>query len=291
MKLRRRGAAVLGLVCCLFGGTALPLEASAAEPAPAEEPGTESASAGEEPAARPRYFMLPMEIDGDSGAANGDAVIGRIMPASSIPLGEKWRLLSIAMIHIADAPGGRPGSPGNPESVPGPNVFGLGDSSAAFVFSPHEARWSLGAFLGVPTATDDTLGSGKWSIGPALRLGHQSGPWLLSLLVGNLSSFAGDEDRASTNQLMARVIVRRTLKEKWYFIYAPIITANWNAPSDQRWLAPVGGGFGRHFDLNGTPLNVSLQAYSNVVRPDGAPHTMVRVEFAIPFRLPQRLTG
>ncbi len=243
----------------------------------------------EEPAARPRYFLLPMEIDGDSGAANGDAVIGRILPANSIPLGEKWRLLNIAIVNIADAPGGRPGTPGNPESPPGPSVFGLGDISDAVLFAKHRSWWGFGVIFGLPTATADALGSGKWSIGPAFRAAHQSGPWLLTALIGNLSSFAGDSNRASTNQLLARVIVRRTFKKRWFFIYAPIITANWNASSDQRWVVPVGGGFGRHVDLHGTPLNISLQAYSNVVRPDGAPHSVFRVGFAIPFRLPDRL--
>ena len=232
--------------------------------------------------------MLPMEIDSDSGAANGDAIIGRLLPATSIPLGDRWRLLNIAIINIADAPGGRPGSPGNPESVPGEQVFGLGDISDALLFTKKGANWSVGLFFGFPTATDDVLGSGKWSAGPAFRLSHQAGPWVLSLLAGNLRAFAGDGDRADIHQMIVRPIVRRTFGEKWFFISAPIITANWNAGSDQRWMVPLGGGFGRHFAWN-TPLNVSLQAYYNVIKPDGAPDHMFRIAFSIPFRLPERL--
>ena len=241
----------------------------------------------EEPAARPSYFLLPIEVDTDSGAANGDAVISRLLPVNSIAIGEKWRLLNIAIVVVADAPGGRPGTPGNPEPVPGEKVFGLGDVSDAVLFTKTGAWWGAGVILGLPTASDDALGSGKWSAGPAFRLGHQPGPWLLSLLAGNLKSLAGSSGRADVNQLLVRVTVRRTFKEKWFFLYSPIITANWNAESDQRWLVPVGGGFGRHFDLNGTPLNVSLQAYSNVVRPDGAPHSVFRIGFTIPFRIPR----
>ena len=82
-----------------------------------------------------------------------------------------------------------------------------------------------------------------------------------------------------------RGLVRRELKEKWFFLCAPIITANWNAGSDQRWLVPVGGGLGRTFIL-GRPVNVSLQYYRYVVRPDGAPRSMVRIGLTVPFRFP-----
>jgi len=276
-RLERRHLATV--VCCLMAAAALPLHAAAEE----------QDSEPEEPAAKPTYFMLPMEIDTDSGAANGGAVIGRLLPFNSIPIGRNWRLLNIAIVNIASAPGGRPGSPGNPEPMPGEKVFGLGDVSDSVLFSKAGAWWGAGVILGLPTASYGALGSGKWSAGPAFRLGHTSGPWLLSLLAGNLKSYAGESGRADVHQLLLRVTVRRTFKEKWFFLYSPIITGNWNAKSSQRWLVPVGGGIGRHFDLRGTPLNVSLQAYRNVIRPDGAPHNVFRVGFTIPFRIPDRL--
>ena len=197
--------------------------------------------------------------------------------------------MNIAMVTIADAPGGVPGRPGNPESVPGPNVFGLGDLTDAVLFTPAQPKglgWGLGVGLGIPIATSDELGSGKWSAGPALRLAHHPGQWILSMLATNRWSFAGDSSRADTNQLLVRLLVRRRLGERWFFLYSPIITANWKASSDQRWLVPLGGGFGRSFKSGGTSVNVSLQAYGNVIKPDGAPDSLVRLEIVFPFRLP-----
>ena len=57
-----------------------------------------------------KLFVLPVEMDFDSGAANGNAIITRLIPVNSIPLNEDWQLVNIAMIVIADAPGGVPGS-------------------------------------------------------------------------------------------------------------------------------------------------------------------------------------
>ncbi|MGB5408678.1 MAG: neuromedin U, partial [Thiogranum sp.] len=100
-------------------------------------------------------------------------------------------------------------------------------------------------------------------------------------------SFAGDSDRADVNQLLLRGLIRRELRNRWFFISAPIITANWNAASGQKWRVPLGGGFGRALSRDRAPVNVSLQLYWNVIRPDGAPDWLARVGVTFPFQLPQ----
>ena len=93
---------VSGLLCLLLAMVPLPLHAAAEEDATDDE--QEPASEPDEPAARPIYFLLPVEADSDSGAANGDAVIIRLSPANSVPIGRKWRLLNLATFSLADAP-------------------------------------------------------------------------------------------------------------------------------------------------------------------------------------------
>ena len=125
-----------------------------------------------------RVFLLPFEIESDFGADNGDAIIGRVIPVNSIVVREDWKLFNVAMVTIADAPGGRPGVPGNPEPIPGPKVFGLGDLTNAVFYTRTTSEglmWGVGVAVGIPIATDDLLGSGKWQAGPAVRLGHQVG--------------------------------------------------------------------------------------------------------------------
>ncbi len=245
-----------------------------------------ASAAAEEPSRPPKYFLLPIEFDFDRGAGNGDAMISRLLPVNSIPVSDKWRLMNIAIVTLANAPGGVPGRPGNPDPVPGDTVFGLSDFADAILITPNKARgalWGVGALLGFPTATDGALGSGKWSAGPAVRIAHQSGPWRFALLAGTRWSFAGDEGRADISQLMMRGLVRRRLPNNWFFVYSPIITANWNASSGQKWLVPLGGGIGKRFPFKTTSVNVSFQAYVNAVKPDGAPDTVFRIAFVVPF--------
>lgn len=235
-----------------------------------------------------KFFSLPSELEADSGADNGDALILRILPLYSFSLNQDWRLVNLDLVTLADAPGGVPGRPGNPEPLPGDNVLGLGDIIHASLLTPERQTdyiWGAGLMLAIPTATDGRLGSGKWAIGPAIRLTHRAGLWSLGALAGNRWSFAGDADRAEINQLMVRGLVRRQLPHDWFFVSAPIITANWNAPSGERWLLPLGGGFGRVFNINSRPWSWSMQAYYNVIRPDMAPEWAVRVALvaALPY--------
>ena len=76
------------------------------------------------------------------------------------------------------------------------------------LFSPYEgikhengatSAWGVGFDLGMPTASEDIPGSGKWSAGPA-ALGAYLGPkWKLGALVQQYWDFAGDSDRADVN--------------------------------------------------------------------------------------------
>ena len=134
-------------------------------------------------------------------------------------------------------------------------------------------------------ASDELLGTGKWAAGPAVRFVHRSDAWSIGVLAGQLWSFAGDSSRDDTSQLMIRGSVRRPLAGDWYFLYAPIITANWRAEQDQRWLVPLGGGIGKGFEVGSRPWAWSVQGYYNVLRPDAAPTWALRLSLISAIKL------
>lgn len=249
----------------------------------AKESDSESQSSG-----GGRFFALPVELDLDSGASNGDAAIFRLMPLYSFPVSNKWKLVNLNLVTIADTPGGIPGQPGNPSPEPGGRVLGIGDLIHASFATPKKSGnliWGIGAMLSIPIASDPQLGSGKWSGGPAARIAYKTGQWRLGAFGGQQWSFSGDDQRKDVSQLMVRVLVRRQLPDDWFFVSAPIITANWNASQNQRWLVPLGGGFGKGFKLARYPWAWSVQGYYNVIKPDGAPNWAIRFAFVVALPL------
>lgn len=230
--------------------------------------------------AAPGFFALPIEVDRDFGAANGDALIMRIQPLYKFSLGEKWELVNLNMIVLADAPSGTPAFPSNTQAR------GLSDLFHASFFTPKHNEnfiWSVGPVLTLPTATDDALGSGKWAGGIGGRFTYRVGGWNLGIVATQRWSFAGSSNRPDVNQFLARGAIRYPLSDKWYFVSSPIITANWDAAD--KWLVPVGGGIGRTFKHNDHPWAWSVQGYVNAIKPDTAPDWIVRFQIvaAIPY--------
>ena len=104
----------------------------------------------------------------------------------------------------------------------------------------------------------------------------------MGALVANLWSFAGDSNRNDVNQLLIRGFIRRRLGAGWYFTSNPIITANWKADAGQRWLLPLGAGIGKRFEIGSLPVALAVHYYYHVIKPDGAPDGLIRVDLIIP---------
>src|SRR6516225_7595732 len=60
-----------------------------------------------------------------------------------------------------------------------------------FARKPSKIIWGVGPALLLPTATDDALGSGKWSIGPSVVALVQPVEFTIGALVRRSWSFAG----------------------------------------------------------------------------------------------------
>jgi hypothetical protein len=145
--------------------------------------------------------------------------------------------------------------------------------------------WGIGPSITFPSATDDQLGSGKWSAGPTAAVFHMRKPWAFALLGRQLWSFTGDSDRRDVNQLLLQPIVLYGLGNNWALVTDMIITANWNADSDNRWTVPLGGGISKFLTIGHQPLMARLEAYYNIERPAGAPEWSMN--FLVRFFFPR----
>lgn len=84
--------------------------------------------------------------------------------------------------------------------------------------------------------------------------------------------------------MLLNIFIVRQLGKGWYLNSAPIITADWTADSEDRWIVPLGAGGGKLVMLGGKlPLNLQTQLYYNMVRPDFGPEWQWRVQAQVLF--------
>ena len=260
----------LFLVMLLSAGVALSQET--------EKASSGNAQGGEDLAAKTQnpvgaMYSLPFKFTFDYGAANGEATFLNIQPVIPITIGD-WNLINRVIVPLIDTPGLVTGTPEIPNPVQGDGASGLGDINYSLFVSPAvpgKVIWGVGPSLMMDTASNDELGSGKWSAGPTAVFLIQPKPWTMGLLGRQIWDFAGDSDRKSVNQLLLEPFINYNLANGWYLITDMIFTANWQADSSNRWTIPLGGGVGKMFAIGSQKMNTKLEAYYNVEKPDGAP--------------------
>jgi hypothetical protein len=185
----------------------------------------------------------------------------------------QYEIKNIAYFEVAQYPRAIPGQPpGNPGTTSGA-ADGINDLLTAFLVSKKTAHhgkhhFAPGWAMQFPTATDETLGSGKWSIGPAFDYEYESGSLFAGAIALQLWSFAGDDDRKDVNMLMIKPFIVYGLNERWDLLYMPYgISVYWSKPSGEKVYFPLGGGAQYHIPMGSMQMNLALQFFNNVVRP------------------------
>jgi len=217
-------------------------------------------------------ISLPFKFNFDYGAANGDGTVLNIQPVYPITKGN-WNYVSRVILPVASVDGAI-STPENPNPSGLDSASGLGDTNYSLYLSPvkyGKVIWGIGPSLMLPTASDDQLGSGKWSAGITGVALTQPAWGSMGILGRQLWSFAGDSDRSDVNQSLIEPFVNYNLDKGWFLITDIIITTNWEAPSGQQWTVPLGGGAGRIYKIGNQAVNNRIEFYYNIEKPDSAP--------------------
>ena len=200
-----------------------------------------------------------------------------IQPIYPVSFSNNWVLINRAIIPIESFPD---------LSQSSGSITGLGDINYTAWLAPPPSggfSWGFGFVSILPTATDDVLGSGKFSLGPSFVLVNMTKKLMLAAVISDWFSIAGDDDREDVNTFYMQYIITYFLANKWYLSTAPIITANWEAESGQQWTVPFGGGFGKMLKFGNLPVDLQTQAFYYVVKPDGGPEWQLRLQFKMIF--------
>jgi len=197
-----------------------------------------------------------------------------IQPVWPISLNEKWNVITRTIVPIIS----------QPEFTPsGDRTNGLGDTTFTAFLSPKDSGdliWGVGPAILIPTATDDDLGSDEWGAGPSAVFLTMPGHWVIGSLFSNVWSFGGSgSDKVNT--FTWQPFVNYNMARGWYLTSSPIITANWEASSDDTWTVPLGGGFGRIFRVGKQAMNAQFQGFYNVEKPEFGSDWGLRLQFQL----------
>jgi hypothetical protein len=180
-----------------------------------------------------------------------------------------------------EPPGGGPAQPPSTGPTPAIDRFsgrtsGFGDMYYVGLLSPKVSPklgdgrviWALGLDQAFPSASDDILGGGKWSAGPAALGGYLGAKVKVAFLVQNYFSYAGDKARDDIRLMNLQYLYYYSLNEVTSIGAGPNIIANWEASKGNKWTVPIGIGINRTFQLGKLPVRFGVEWFYNVVRPD-----------------------
>lgn len=199
-----------------------------------------------------------------------------IQPVVPFKLSSDWNLITRTIIPVLALS----------RTPDGVDNWALGDIQQSFFISPANPSgliWGAGPVLSYRTASDSFYGSGKWSAGPAAVALGMSGPWVFGALLNNIWSYAGDSSRRKVNLMSFQPFVNYNFGDGWFLQTSPLITADWEANSDNRWTVPVGGGAGRTFKIGSQVVTGTLTGFYNVERPDGGARWNIRAQMSFLF--------
>jgi hypothetical protein len=198
-----------------------------------------------------------------------------VQPVIPYNMGD-WNVITRTIIPVNSVPIGETDS-----------VFGIGDTSFSLFFSPASSgavTWGVGPVFSVPTASNpEILGADKLSLGPTGVIFASVGKWTMGAVASNVWSVAGSDDREDVNFFFAQWFLNFNIGKGWAIGTAPIVTANWQAESGNRWTVPWGLQISKVSRFGGRPVNLLLGYYRNSTHPEGGADSQVRFQLNLLF--------
>jgi hypothetical protein len=165
----------------------------------------------------------------------------------------------------------------------GSAAFGMGDITTSFFISPSKATkliWGAGPVIVLPSTSESTLGSGKWSAGPTIVALKQTGPWTIGALWNQVWSFSGDQSRSDVNQMFLQPFVSYQVTHTVTLTAQSEMTANWEVDQD-RWTVPINLIVSKLSSFGTFPASYQVGVGAFPVHPEIGPSWKIRAAIVI----------
>jgi hypothetical protein len=276
----------LGILCILLGGLGILVAPLAYAQHPAEEshetgapPHTHSLATIGAKLNDPTSDLWALQFEFDMNVTRGrlsenDYKYGggmEFQPVMPFEWSDNWKLLTrpvIPIVFSTDVP-----SPSATGGIDFDSKGGIGDIVLPLFFSPKPTSrlgtgkkfsWALGPTWSFPSASSDSLGSGKWEVGPVALALYKDKRNTAGVFAQYWWSFAGDGDRNDTSHASIQYFYYRMFGA-WQIGTNPIITFDNEADSDNKWNLPIGITIGKTIKVGKVPMKIQVGLDYSVV--------------------------
>lgn len=204
---------------------------------------------------------FPLQGNWDFGLGDRDATgtTLNIQPVAPFGISKSTNVILRVIMPLTSQPG--------PEGV---RINGLSDIVATAFFSPAKAgriTWGIGPVVLLPAATNNSLGTEKFGLGPSAVALTQPGKWTLGVLFNHIWSTSGANDRTDVNQTLLQPFANYNLGGGLAVGVSMEATGNWEA--DETWTAPLMFSVSKVTLLGKRPVNFAVAAGPTLANPDG----------------------
>jgi len=225
-------------------------------------------------------ISVPFQVnyDEDFGVDNeGSALRINVQPVIPFSISQDWNLISRTILPVLNQ---------DDIPLPGNSEFGLGDTVQSLFFSPKAPTasgwiWGAGPVFLVPTATDETLGSEKWGLGPTAVALKQTGPWTYGALANHIESFAGTSRRADVSATFIQPFLTYVTPTQTTFALNTESTYDWET---NKWSVPINLNVAQVMRFGNRLVQIGGGLRYWVTTPDAGPEDWgLRLQFTLLF--------
>lgn len=221
---------------------------------------------------------VPFQSNFEWGAgqrSEGFRYLLNFQPVIPFSISEDWNIISRTIVPFV-----------HQEDTIGPTTQdGLGDILQSLFFSPKAPGpggiiWGVGPALSLPSATDDLLGTEKFSLGPTAVALRQAKGFTYGVLANHVWSVAGDDDRAHVSQTFLQPFLSYTTKTYTTFGIQTESSYDWNGT---KWTVPLVPNLSQLLKIAGQPISFQIAPKWYAEGPTLAPDWGVRFAFILLF--------
>ncbi len=178
---------------------------------------------------------VPFQFNWEQNVGPSEATrfVLNVQPVMPFSMNQDWNLIVRLIAPLVSQPALIDG---------GVAASGISDITTSFFISPAKSGiiWGAGPVVVLPSTSEPTLGTGKWSAGPTIVALKQTGPWTVGALWNQVWSFSGDSGRSDVNQMFLQPFLAYQATRTITLTIQSEMTANWEAEDDDdTWTVPI----------------------------------------------------